>query len=193
MRVVSVPADADVLVETFRTVTFGGNDYPQNERLEKWERPIRLRVVGDLPAGAEVLPKIVSTFSEVAALPIEILLPPDPGEPNERLLILSAQSYQDVAARTAFPYRVDESTCSTYPARTLILIRTGMSTARTRDCVGHELLHLLGFRDHATTFSGSILGPAQLFADEPTINDLILLRTLYDPRLRAGMPRDEAM
>ena len=54
-------------------------------------------------------------------------------------------------------------------------------------CIWHELTHVFGFQAHPVGIDSALLAERRL-----TRNDLVLLRTLYDPRLARG-PRSEAM
>jgi hypothetical protein len=49
-------------------------------------------------------------------------------------------------------------------------------------CIHHELMHVFGFQGHPGTEFDSALGRSRTI----TRNDLVLLRTLYDPRLRSN-------
>ena len=68
-----------------------------------------------------------------------------------------------------------------------IAVENGLDYAL--DSIAHEFVHVMGMHGHGGSRFDSILtGPPVL-----TTNDLILIRTLYDPRIRAGMSRDNAM
>lgn len=57
----------------------------------------------------------------------------------------------------------------------------------------HELLHGLGFRGHSDIVKNSVLGERSAPLIELPLNDKIIVRTLYDPRITPGMPREEAL
>ena len=59
------------------------------------------------------------------------------------------------------------------------------------DCLEHEILHIMGFRGH----SQGIRSVLSTFSNETELTkwDIILLKTVYDPRLKPGMKRDDAM
>ncbi|MBT4711375.1 MAG: DUF2927 domain-containing protein [Alphaproteobacteria bacterium] len=61
-----------------------------------------------------------------------------------------------------------------------------------RGCVVHELMHALGFKEHPTVGFDSVLSTDRHIG-EFTVNDLILLRTLYDPAINPSMTRDQIM
>lgn len=59
------------------------------------------------------------------------------------------------------------------------------------DCLEHEILHIMGFRGH----SQGIRSVLAVFSGETELTkwDVMLLKTVYDPRLRPGMKREEAL
>ena len=188
------PASAEELVENFSMLAFGGHHYPSNPELQRREEAVRLLLIGDLPSGAEVLPEVLTLFSKVTGRQIGIAQPGWAEQPNGRVQFLERSSYRELVGEKQVPILgLEQSNCTASFAVAWVLIPTDLGEAQTSECVSHELLHLLGFRDHSNALFGSIMNASALPMAGPTINDLILLRTLYDPRLRAGMPREEAM
>jgi hypothetical protein len=77
--------------------------------------------------------------------------------------------------------------------RAHILITHTMG-AEVRDiCVLHEMMHAYGLIGHHRKFFPSILYHADMSRQALSVNDGIVLRTLYDSRIYAGMKRDEAL
>jgi hypothetical protein len=72
-----------------------------------------------------------------------------------------------------------------------IYVAPEQKNARRRDVVPHELMHALGFSGHTDIPFSSILSPERHAGF--TVNDLILIRALYDPAIRDGMPRAAAI
>jgi hypothetical protein len=75
-----------------------------------------------------------------------------------------------------------------------VLIPSDRRRLYTTSCILHEFFHVTGFGGHSALVSGSIAD-----ADSPdlpialSINDKILLRTLYDVRIEDGMEKARAM
>lgn len=60
-------------------------------------------------------------------------------------------------------------------------------------CIQHELLHAFGLRGHPHKLHSILSYYTTRFVFEPTEADIVLLQTLYDRRIKAGMPRLEAV
>jgi len=76
--------------------------------------------------------------------------------------------------------------------RGIALIATDLGVDLTKSCALHELVHLIGFRNHMDMLQPSILNTRDNLT-ELSINDRILVQALYDQRLRPGMSRAEAL
>lgn len=63
------------------------------------------------------------------------------------------------------------------------------------DCLIEELAQSLGFFADSSVVGSSLFQESDLMRTVTTLtwSDAVQLRTLYDPRLRPGMPKDEAM
>lgn len=73
-----------------------------------------------------------------------------------------------------------------------IAIGTDISESQRRHCILEELVQAMGLPNDACHYRPSLFCEAdRVFALTPA--DRILLRTLYDPRLTAGMAREEAL
>lgn len=60
-------------------------------------------------------------------------------------------------------------------------------------CIQHELLHAFGLRGHPHKLHSILSYYTTRFVFEPTEADIVLLQTLYDRRIKTGMPRLEAV
>lgn len=72
-------------------------------------------------------------------------------------------------------------------ARSVIVVNRGLDGGSMRRTVAHEVMHALGFPGHPGSRVSSVLGsrPLRVTADF-ALRDKLLIRTLYDPRLRQG-------
>lgn len=74
----------------------------------------------------------------------------------------------------------------------VVLIDAQSSKTERRACLHQELIQVAGLPADACHYRPSVFCEAD-FPQTITETDLILLRTLYDPRLKPGMTREEAM
>lgn len=66
-------------------------------------------------------------------------------------------------------------------------------TSGIGQCIQHELLHAFGLRGHPHKLHSILSYYTTRFVFEPTEADIVLLQTLYDRRIKTGMPRLEAV
>ncbi len=60
-------------------------------------------------------------------------------------------------------------------------------------CIQHELLHAFGLRGHPHKLHSIMSYYTTRFVFEPTEADIVMLQTLYDHRIKTGMPRLHAV
>lgn len=58
-------------------------------------------------------------------------------------------------------------------------------------CVYHELMHVMGLGGHTTKVASILVSGGEI--QRPTLNDRVIFRAFYDPRLRRGMGETRAM
>ncbi len=76
-------------------------------------------------------------------------------------------------------------------ARGLIYNATDTVQGAGSRCVYHELMHVLGLSGHTRQIESIMLSGGVM--QRPTLNDRVILTALYDPRLRAGMRREQVL
>lgn len=73
-----------------------------------------------------------------------------------------------------------------------IFISNDLPHIEIRSCIAEELTHLVGLIGHSEAIRDSVIGSGPS-VERMSISDMLLIRTLYDPRLVAGMPKAEAL
>ena len=180
-------------------------------RLSRWEKPIRYRVIGEAATGADI-GEYASFAQKLAGLTgLEIEATED--EPNLTILILGPEErrtfvrqLQESGLAERMPLVVEWADDISYPCvgqvgyedsdtgqivGAMIVIKGELEGVLRSSCIHEELTQTLGLMNDDPDVRPSIFNDDQEFA-LLTEHDELLLRILYDRRLRAGMQADEA-
>ena len=155
---------------------------------------------GDRPARAEeVARQMLQFFADLTGRRIEFGLPPA-GAETILIEFASPTRYGEIAARRGVSARgvqdlVENTVCYVSRRRAVVIeempfehivIPVNFGSVLKERCVRHEMMHAFGFPGHLEI--ASILD-VDLRRELPAVNDLILLRTLYDSRITDDMTR----
>lgn len=180
-------------------------------RLSRWEQPIRYRVIGEAATGAD-RGEYRSFATKLAGLTgLEIVEEDD--DPNLTILILGPEErrvfvrqLQENGLAERMPLVVEWADDISYPCvgqvgyddsdtglitGAMIVIKGELEGVLRSSCIHEELTQTLGLMNDDPDVRPSIFNDDQEFA-LLTEHDEILLRILYDRRLRPGMEADEA-
>ena len=212
-------AGNDDLTRHFDNTVFGPSRYrnTDNSNVFKWTRQLRIYLF-DPPTGFErelanytntlscltglyvyrlnSTSKIRQTVSFEISLPIELL--------DESLskylsgpgLIPNLPTFREELEKYGcFSYSVDFSNKAMkwHLVAGWIGIAPYLTRAKVRSCTIENLTVVLGFGGKQRVLEDAVIGGGKRDLQQLTINDKILIRTLYDKRIEPGMPRDEAM
>lgn len=180
-------------------------------RLSRWEQPIRYRVVGEAATGADrgEYDSFAQKLSGLTGLEIV----QEDENPNLTILILGPEErrafvrqLQDSGLAERMPLVVEWADDISYPCvgqvgyedtdtglitGAMIVIKGELEGVLRSSCIHEELTQTLGLMNDDPEVRPSIFNDDQEFA-LLTEHDEILLRILYDRRLRPGMEADEA-
>jgi hypothetical protein len=205
------PPRAAVILDAFAKIAFG-TEFTRNPdpRLHKWAGPVRWRAEEHvaLDAGERAfLDRHIKRLARLTGLDFV----PAAGRRDANFLILFVPEgrYRAAIERHIVPaHRVllprlagtsclgfltsDRSTDEIESAVSIIPIERARARGLVRSCIAEETTQVLGLRNDSSAVSGT------LFDDNGTARDLtaldvILLRLLYHPTLRAGMNRADAL
>ncbi|MEM8697870.1 MAG: DUF2927 domain-containing protein [Pseudomonadota bacterium] len=216
------PFDQADLARNFGLIAFGLepqlNDGRTASMMTRWEEPIRWNLFAPSGERDRVRRDITATFARISELTgIPVSEEPDDSKSNFDILVLGARDYggrvawarervSENDAELIAGFRNSEILCRarTYHANrdnadrrrggisyALILIRAGYSDAFRLSCVEEELVQAMGLSNDDRSVRPSIFNDDEEFA-LLTTHDELLLRILYDPRLRPGMDENEA-
>ncbi len=159
--------------------------YSKIDRLEKWTKPIKVRVEGLYDAeDLAVLESIVARFSSVKGFPGMSLVAS--GE-NVLVSYITMDSYAYYKKKYSAS-TTDESYCSHWASngaytKAGIVIRVDEGSHGYRNSVVlHEFFHLVGFQSH-TTMRQSIVNAVGPVPSLSSV-DLLAFRMLYDPAVK---------
>lgn len=183
----------EVLARQFERIAFSsefGGEYRAG-RLIRWDGPIRVRLAGSFPERfrAEV-ERQLAELRQLSGLAIEIAGASADGPPAPMTIEFSASR-----GGTAFD---PDAPCRTliwetgYVIRRVQIYITPFPDEVRRHCIAEELTQALGLADDSRIVRDSIFNDASA-RQRIAPWDALMVRILYDPRLKPGMTRAEAM
>lgn len=180
-------------------------------RLSRWEQPIRYRVVGEAVTGADR--GEYRSFAQKLADLTGLEIVQEDEDPNLTILILGLEErhvfvrqLQENGLAERMPLVIEWADDISYPCvgqvgyedsetglitGAMIVIKGELEGVLRSSCIHEELTQTLGLMNDDPNVRPSIFNDDQEFA-LLTEHDEILLRILYDRRLRPGMQADEA-
>jgi hypothetical protein len=198
------PAAEDI-VRLFETVVFGSELDPKlaSKSVAKWQTPVRLAIRGK-PGDRhlEFLGRHAATLAKLTGLSIALAKPDETANvtvvfvPRTQMSKIQIGGVaQDLIERLAAPggcYFVSWQKPVGTVIGAVIVVNTDRDMAMVNHCMLEELTQSLGFPNDT-----DILRPS-IFSDLDHLHELsrpdeIVVRTLYDPRLRPAMPKAEAL
>lgn len=99
--------------------------------------------------------------------------------------------HEIIAARVFIHAEKDAGTTLSTP-NNLAVEANAANSLRVNRCVVREMIRILGFKNLSDIISPSIFNSTRTL-DQTTVLDLKFIRTLYQPQLKTGMPRTEAL
>lgn len=184
---------ADVLARQFERIAFTsefGGEYRAG-RLIRWQGPIRVRLAGHFPDRFKVeVERQLAELRQLSGLSIEIAEGGSEGVAPQMTVEFSTSR-----GGTTFD---PQAPCRTLIWETSFVIRkvqiyiTPYPDELRRHCIAEELTQALGLADDSSIVRDSIFNDASS-RQRIAPWDALMVRILYDSRLRAGMHKTEAM
>lgn len=200
-------AGVDRLLANFEQVVFRDEyDETRNlDRIRKWTGPVRIAIFGEQAERyRSVLEAHAGALRRLTGLELTVLAAAD-GSENFRVHFVPWDDMEEIAK----PYSphpewlatiIEESSClfvSTHNdayviTRAIVLVSTDERVEDNKACLLEEMTQALGLPNDSELIRPSIFNQWDFLQRLP-LNDQILVRTLYDRRMRQGMPRDAAL
>ena len=205
----NVPLSRDQLIRNFDVIVFHNEfDGQTDRRLRKWVVPVRLYL--DIHSGDRKLIEFaVEQHVEhlVGITQYYIAIAADPAQANV-IVVFDNESALDQIRRDYFPPKFDikqvmqtnlcigqyqsNESYEIVHAVVVIPVDRVMAAGRLEACVVEEITQILGLPNDSDDVNPSVFNDDSAEI-ELTNHDILLVKLLFDPRLRAGMPRAEAL
>lgn len=181
--------DASALSASREDVAYGGTYEPAG-MIVKWQKPIVYRIEG-LRSRPEAINLAIATLQQQAAWAgIELRAAKAPSEANYTLAFSNVAGY-DLGDRKAVCF-------ITYNFNTTgqmqwARLQINLAAPSLERCVRHEILHGFGLMNHPHRLHSVLSYHVGDQMADLTEADLVLLKSLYDPRIKPAMSRLAAL
>ena len=163
----------------------------------RWREEVRAVIVGD--KGMAYSEQVRHLFRDFEALTgVGFTLSEADSAATLEIVFAGREWYRNATART-FP-EPEQVQCFSntttghngWIQSAFVVIPDDLSRRAVETCLAHELMHVLGFAGHPTRTFNSALRNGRA-AETLTTNDLLLIRTFYDPTITPSMGREDLM
>lgn len=181
--------DASALSASREDVAYGGT-YDPVGMIVKWQKPIIYRIEG-LRARPEAISFTIATLQQQAALAgIEVRAAKAPSEANYTITFRNVAGF-DLGDRKAvcfLSYNFNTTGQMQWAA-----LQINLAAPSLERCVRHEILHGFGLMNHPHRLHSVLSYHVGDHMAEMTEADIVMLRSLYDPRIKPAMSRLAAL
>ena len=203
-------AGTDALIEKFDLTVFRedetlgtpGRIIPE---VHKWAGPIRLGLHGAAATYHGLVDGLAAELSRLTGLPVRVVDLTGPEAPNFDVHLIDASGVPSLlvkygetlawASRVVGKFNCMGGGWSKARRKTeaYAIIKNNLDEDKIRHCFLEEITQSLGLFADSDIIEPSLYGTGDTHLDELPTNDKILIRSLYDRRIRPGMPREEVM
>jgi hypothetical protein len=181
--------DASALSASREDVAYGGS-YDPVGMIVKWQKPIVYRIEG-LRARPDAVNLAIATLQQQAALAgIAVRAAKAPSEANYTIAFGNAAGY-DVGDRKAVCFLTYNF--NTTGQMQWAKLQINLAAPSLERCVRHEILHGFGLMNHPHRLHSVLSYHVGDHMAEVTEADVVMLKSLYDPRIRPAMSRLAAL
>lgn len=181
--------DASALSASREDVAYGGS-YDPVGMIVKWQKPIVYRIEG-LRSRPDAINLAIATLQQQAALAgIEVRAARAPSEANYTIAFRNVANF-DIGDRKAVCYLTYNF--NTTGQMQWASLQINLAAPSLERCVRHEILHGFGLMNHPHRLHSVLSYHVGDQMAELTEADIVMLRSLYDPRIRPAMSRLAAL
>lgn len=200
------------LIDSVKNITAGFKQlvFDRNDRSSakgffvKWDMPITVRFTGEWPnLKRSIAEQDLKLVDHLTGIKISIVQNGDSLPNIYTYSNLFFQFQKEIITDWGSENFYKKTSCTAFHVSTLkrniyfskiVVTEADRATDRSKSCIIHELFHAFGMAGHNLAYSPSRMRPIRnKRKSRLTINDKIILRALYDPRLHPGMKQHEAM
>lgn len=202
-------ASVSLLVKQFDQVMF--QKEPDEANLKrivkwvKWTNQVSIKIVGDGgDRWKEVIERHVAIMRELTG--VDFLIGSIPYNPDDLFIYFAEpEDFERIVIKhIRYPGEILESlqgrTCLSYYTissrvieKSIIIVSTDRSDYLTAVCLFQQLSRILGFPNASELIRPSAFSLWDYDLRSLSINDRIIVRTLYDKRMRVGLNREHAL
>ncbi len=181
--------DASALSASREDVAYGGS-YDPVGMIVKWQKPIVYRIEG-LRSRPAAINLAITTLQQQAALAgIELRAAKAPSEANYTIAFDNVAGY-DLGDRKAVCFLTFNFNTSGHMQWAKLQIN--LAAPSLERCVRHEILHGFGLMNHPHRLHSVLSYHVGDHMADITEADIVMLRSLYDPRIKPAMSRLAAL
>ncbi|WP_300303722.1 DUF2927 domain-containing protein [Ferrovibrio sp.] len=166
----------------------------------KWTEPIRYAADGRTDDAARLAFAEATLLRMAAIAGVEAYKVPHVSAANFALVFSNVENFKLASGQTAFCYAVPLADRNGHMTKVILHLNINMpnafygqmQTLSPEQCIVHEMMHGFGFYGHPHT-TYSILSYGNIRLQDMTEADELLLRTLYDGRMKPGLQRWPAL
>lgn len=181
--------DASALSASREDVAYGGS-YDPVGMIVKWQKPIVYRIEG-LRARPDAVNLAIATLQQQAALAgIAVRAAKAPSEANYTIAFSNVAGY-NIGDRKAVCFLTYNF--NTTGQMQWAKLQINLAAPSLERCVRHEILHGFGLMNHPHRLHSVLSYHVGDHMAEMTEADVVMLKSLYDPRIRPAMSRLAAL
>ena len=203
-----VVAEPELLIDKFRVTVFsrdiGPRKYEPRDSVSKWNGPVRLGLHGNAARYREVIDRIAAELTRLTGLAVGVVDLGNSEPPNFHIYFADPDKTLDLLLRfkkdaekaremSKMLCMASGSTESNTFTGGYAIVKNDLGRDQTGRCLLEEITQSLGLEADSELVQPSIFSNYGPHVDELPMNDKILVRALYDPRITPGMKREKVM
>lgn len=196
----------DAMVRYFDTIVFGAeiDQALAAKELAKWDQPLRISIQGQATSRhREIVSAHAQTLASLTGLKVDVMAP---GEKNGNVTIAFVPrsvmgrikipgTSPELLSRLAAPggcYFITYKKPARRIVKVVIVANIEREDERINHCILEELIQSSGLPNDSNDMRPSLFSDYDYLL-KPSRVDTILIKAVYDPRMKAGLSREDAL
>ena len=200
-------ASVDRLVEQFDQVAFRSErEGDTKQRIQKWTKRVHIGIEGgDTDKWRPVIERHMAAIANLAGIDLFPMFLLPVSDENFFIYFVERSKFEALVIQHFFHpgkylENLEDYNCFAAPSlwghsidKVVVIISSDLDDNFISLCVFKVLTHMLGLPNNSELIRPSVFSRWDFYFRRLSINDRIIVRTLYDKRVRVGMHRDEAL